>query len=534
MAAARAARDIERQKRLRRAQNDLYYLCDQILHYGWSEQAQQGLTETHKSLCRRMDKLRDHIRVATFLSRTKLKTTVFTIGLCIQEILRNPDITALISHSVEEEAEKMCSEITEHFRSNDDLRKLLPAIMPNPRSKQWWGAGRMTVKRERFNRQPTVMAKGAGSEIVGAHVDIIFLDDIVTRRTIENSELPKIKSWYQNTVLPVLNNSGRLRAVGTRWHPDDIWGDLIASDLWDSIVVPGSHVDYVADYSLQNPAFWGPAADGKAKEIRRLERLRSEMLADFAPQIMLDPSPQGEKPWNRDKERYVSLGDAKGPGVVVVLGDPAPARVGSADSQAAKLRADGSKDDWAIAAFKLRRRGDQYEAILLDGRCSQDWDLSAGFDEQYRLGQKWGASVGAYEAAGQVVPIYEHEWRKARDRTGKRMSNVVLEGQRRAEARNVYFGALCSMLDNGELAICAESCNKQFMDKFLNQCREWKPMTGGKNGLKHDDCANVASMVTDPAIRRLAPMVEAGPTNVWAMLEEEVRVEHSRTRYMAI
>jgi hypothetical protein len=57
---------------------------------------------------------------------------------------------------------------------------------------------------------------------------------------------------------------------------------------------------------------------------------------------------------------------------------------------------------------------------------------------------------------------------------------------------------------------------------------------GGKNGLKHDDCANVASMVTDPAIRRLAPMVEAGPTNVWAMLEEEVRVEHSRTRYMAI
>lgn len=534
MAAARAARDIERQKRLRRAQTDLYYLCEKVLHYGWSDTAQQGLTETHKTLCRRMDRLREHPRVGTFLPRTKLKTTVFTIGLAIQEILRNPDITILITHAVEEEAEKIVSEITEHFKSNDDLRKLRPEIMPNPRSKAWWGSGRMRVKSEKFNRQPTVMAKGAGSEITGAHCDLILPDDIVGRRTIENSELPKIKSWWQNTILPVLNNAGRIRAVGTRWHPDDIWGEFIASEHWDCLVLPGAQLDGVADYTLEHPSFWGPGPDGKAKEIARLTRLRSEMGPDFSPQIMLDASPSGEKPWSREKERYVGLAEAKGPGMVVVLSDPAPARVGSADSGAAKLRADGTKDDWAHAVFKLRRRGDQYEAVLLDGRRSKDWDLSSGFDAQYQLAKKWGATHGSYEAGGQVVAIYEAEWRKARDRSGKRMSFVGLEGQRRADAKNVYFAALCSMLDNGELAICAESCDRDFLDAFLAQVREWRPMPGGKNGLRFDDCGNVASMVTDPAIRRLAPAVDPIILTVWEGMEEADQASSpARSRYCA-
>jgi hypothetical protein len=505
---ARVAKDDERRRRLRRAQTDLYYLCDEILGYRWSASAQQGLTETHRTLCSRMDSLRDHPRVGTFLPRTKLKTTVFTIGLAIQEILRNPDVTEMVNHAVEEEAEKIVAEITEHFKSNDELRKLRPEIMPNPRSKAWWGSGRMSVKRTRYNRQPTVMGKGAGSEITGAHVDVEFWDDIAGRRALENSEFPKIKSWLQNTALPVLNNNGRIRAVGTRWHPDDPWSDLIVSPVWDCLVLPGSHIDGVADYTLQNPAFWGPEPDGREREIKRLKRLQIEMGPDFAPQIMLDPSPAGEKPWDRGKERFVTLEDAKGPGVVVVLSDPAPAKVGAADTAAAKGRADGTKDDWALSVWKLRRRGDQYEAILLDGRRSKSWDLATGFDQQYELAKKWGATHGSYEAGGQVVAIYEHEWRKARDRSGKRLSFVGLEGQRRADAKNVYFAALASMNDNGELAICAESCSKDFLDAFLSQVREWRPMPGGKNGLRYDDCGNCASMVTDPAIRRLAPRVD--------------------------
>jgi len=46
---------------------------------------------------------------------------------------------------------------------------------------------------------------------------------------------------------------------------------------------------------------------------------------------------------------------------------------------------------------------------------------------------------------------------------------------------------------------------QDFLDNTLNQLREWRPMPGGKNGLRFDDCGNVVSMVSDPAIRRLAP-----------------------------
>ena len=38
------------------------------------------------------------------------------------------------------------------------------------------------------------------------------------------------------------------------------------------------------------------------------------------------------------------------------------------DSASSKKRGDGTKDDWAIAVLKIRRRGMRREAILLDGK----------------------------------------------------------------------------------------------------------------------------------------------------------------------
>ena len=222
LSAEREAHDrpVHREERqLERAKSDLYWLGTYILGYSWSPSKQIGMTrDFHWPLCQRMDSLREHPRVLTLTARGHLKTTIFTVALAIQEILRDPDITILVCHAVEEEAQKILSEITDHFRGNHKLRKLRPEIMPAPNSKKWWGASDMTVRRTKFSRQATVMAKGAGSELTGAHVDLIFLDDVIARRTIENSELPKIASWYRNTALPVLNPSGRIRAVGTRWH----------------------------------------------------------------------------------------------------------------------------------------------------------------------------------------------------------------------------------------------------------------------------------------------------------------------------
>lgn len=497
----------QREKRLARAQRDLYYLASNVLGYAWNPALERGMTEEfHAPLCRRMDKLRDHPRVATFCARWHLKTTVFTIALAIQEILRNPDVTILISHAVDEEVEKIVAEIRQHLQSNKVLRALRPEIMPAPNAKSWWKANQFTVRRTTYSRQPTVLGRGAGAEITGAHVDLILLDDIIGRRTIEDSALPKIASWYRNTVLPVLNPGGRIRAVGTRWHHDDLWGKFIGDGAWECVVRGAIEVDGAPDVSGE-PVLYGPPG-GLDAATKRLTLLQSEMGPDFAPQMQNDPSPAGEKPWNREEcEHYITLKEAAGPGALIVLSDPAPAKTGSMDARGAKWRGDGTKDDWATCVVKVRRRGLRREVILLDGRRSKEWDVDAGFDVICDLKRKWHANKHAVEATGQAIALYEHTHRQASRRAGVPFAPVKLEGTYRGQAKNAYFSALASLAKNDEFLICAESCDKDFLDTFLAQAREWRPQDNGGNSLRYDDCANVVSFGTDPAVTGLAPVV---------------------------
>lgn len=498
----------EQQINLRKAQNDLFHLGADVLGYRWNASKQQGMTEGfHGPLCARMDRLRKHPRILTLAPRRTLKTTVFTIALAVQEILRDPDVTILIPHAVEEEAQKIVAEITEHFKTNKTLRALRPDIMPNPNAKLWWGSGRMTVRRKRFSRQPTVLGVGAGSEITGAHCDLILPDDIIGRRTIENSELPKVLSWWQNTVLPVLNNEGRIRAVGTRWHPDDIWGVFLVSPGWDCLVRTASEIEGKPDYTLKNPVHFGPEEGGFEKAVIRLQQAQEEMKGDFAPQMMNDPSPAGEKPWDRGAcEHYVDTSFAKGPGTIYVLHDPAPAKTGALDGRGAKRRADGTKDPWAIAVVKLRRRGDRKEIILLDGDFSREWTLDEGIRRGCQFQKKWGASKVAIEAVGTPGTIYEERLRSISREEGVKFQKI--DFTQTYKGKNLRFAALCSRAKSDELLLC-ETTPKPFMDEFLSQAREWRPLDSGGNALRYDDCADVVSYATDPALDSYT-MIESG------------------------
>jgi hypothetical protein len=342
-------------------------------------------------------------------------------------------------------------------------------------------------------------------------VDLILLDDIIGRRTLEDNALPKIAAWYRNTVLPVLNNGGRIRAVGTRWHTDDLWGKFIEDDNWDCVVRGALEKDGVPDRA-GSPVLYGPPGGEKAA-MKQINLLMQEMGPDFDTQMQNDPSPAGEKPWDRELcEQYISLEDAKGAGVIVVLSDPAPAKTGSMDFRGTKARGDGSKDDWATCVVKLRRRGLRREVILLDGRRSKEWDVDEGFDIICDLKRKWHASKHAVEATGQAIALYEHSHRQAARRAGVGFTPVKLEGTYRGGSKNAYFAALASLAKNDEFLICDETCNKDFLATFLEQAREWRPMDNGRNALRFDDCANVVSFACDPAILQMAPVVDEGFT----------------------
>ena len=496
---ARVLKDDNRRRELQRCQDDLYFLCSEVLDYKWNAAKQQGMTEAfHGPLCARMDRLREHPRILTLAPRKHLKTTVFTIGLAVQEILRDPNVTILIPHAVEEEAIKIVAEITDHFKSNKRLRKLIPEIMPATNGKWWYGSGKMNVRREKYSRQATVMACGAGSEIGGAHCDLILPDDIIGRRTIENSEMPKIKSWWQNTIIHVLNNEGRIRAVGTRWHPDDIWQDFLDSGHWETLVVAASEIDKERDDTLQNPVHFGPEKGGFEKAIKRLERNREESKGDFAAQMMNDPSPASEKPWDKETcEHFVDKKYIEGSGTCYLVLDPAPAKIGSLDPSGARARADGTKDFWAMSMTKNRRHGDRKEAIWVDADQSRDWDLDEGFRRGCQMQKKWGCRRVAIEAVGVNRSIYENRYRDIAREEGVKVQFIELETTYKGKQQR--FGALCAKARGDEFLIGA-TVPEPMRQIFLDQAREWRSLESGRNGLKHDDMADAVSYCCDPAL----------------------------------
>jgi hypothetical protein len=477
-----------------------------------------------------MDGLREHPRVGNFWPRWHLKTTILTIGLAVQEILRNPDITILICHAVDEEVEKMISEIVNHFRANERLRALRPEIMPARNAVRWFKTNQLTVRREKFSRQPTVLGRGAGAEITGAHVDLILLDDIIGRRTIEDSALPKIASWYRNTVVPVLNPGGRIRVVGTRWHTDDIYGTFLDSRDWDCMVRAALETDSQPDYK-GSPVLYGPPG-GQPAALKRMELLRADMGPDFSPQMMNDPSPAGEKPWDASRcEHYVSMKEMVrygGPAVRFVLSDPAPAKVGSFDDDR-KKRLDGSKDFWATAVVEIRTHESRQEIILLDGVHSRDWGRDEGFEQICRLMKKWATPYVALESTGQAIALYEDDLRQSARKVGTPYTFVKLANT--YKGKNVQFRGLADKALRDEFLIC-ETVPPDFLRTFLDQAREWRPLSSGRNSLKYDDVANCVSFSVDPALQEYAPQPML--RDPFDALDEELEGSVAYSRYCGV
>ena len=569
---ARVKKEEARQERLERCRKDKWFLATQVLKRGWNPSVGgdespfpgKGLTEElHKPLFDWSDARRNRLLVGRWTPRWHHKTEEI-IAEIIQDILIDPGTSLGYFHSVDALASMLVSEVGNHLQNNPELRRLEPIgiddegkpynILPARNAKKFVTADQLTVRRpfSKFSRFPTLFGKGAGAEIAGLHMRKAYLDDIITLRTIQNSELPKIATWYQSNLMPVVDD-GIIRVSATRWHPDAKYEEWIKSEEWCSVVLPCSippEFDFMEDPSVidwtkdkinipgetdldKGVPIYGPRAYRETQR-KKLFHFQKQMAGDFAAQMMNEPSPASEKPWDRDKEVYVTKKDIDGVGFKVVLSDPAPAKMGSMDALGAKRRGDSTKDYWANAVLKLRKNGMRNEIILLNGSMSREWDVDQGFDEVCRLKRIHGAAHHAIESTGQAIALYQKSMDQAARRAGVPNASLELEGTYRGQAKNLYFAALASAMRSGEFVIY-EGCDRAFLDMFLNQAREWRPMENGGNGLRYDDCANVVSFATDAVFAKHMPMVAKKGFEAFNPLsdDEPELVAPSRTRHSA-
>lgn len=160
------------------------------------------------------------------------KTQQLSVGRTVWEIGRNHDLRIVIVQATATQAVKIVRTVSEHILKNRWLHMVFPDLVPG--KNQPWNSEQLTVERSQGIVQPSVQAIGAHGNILGARIDLLIMDDILTMentRTLAGRN--DIFTWIKSTLLGRLTPNARVIFLGNAWHPDDAMHRL-AAEGWPS------------------------------------------------------------------------------------------------------------------------------------------------------------------------------------------------------------------------------------------------------------------------------------------------------------
>lgn len=120
-------------------------------------------------------------------------------------------------------------------------------VHPDEHKREKWSASEIKVdspvRKHHGVRDPTVLAKSVGSNSTGLHCDILVLDDIVVPDNayteVGRAEVARSFSQFNSVLVP----GGITKAVGTRYHPKDVysmWAEAEAETFDEGGNITGS------------------------------------------------------------------------------------------------------------------------------------------------------------------------------------------------------------------------------------------------------------------------------------------------------
>lgn len=167
---------------------------------------------------------RDNLETLILAPRGHGKSTICTIAYSLWKLVRDADTRILIVSNTADQADALAGEIRQQTETNQALRMLFGDMRGGI-----WRRNQFTFsRRTRIRKEASVTSIGVAGAIISRHYDVIILDDVVDE---ENSQSPrarsKLRTWFAKVLLPCLEPGGELHALGTRYHPQDLYGDFI-------------------------------------------------------------------------------------------------------------------------------------------------------------------------------------------------------------------------------------------------------------------------------------------------------------------
>lgn len=184
-----------------------------------------GLMHTNKG-----DKKNNSVLI--FAPRGHAKSTCVTINYPVWELYKNPATRILIVSANQEIATGFVRAIMWQLENNNTLKDKFKDLVPSTKRK--WGERAFTVERDSKEKDPSVAGLGVGGKLISRRADIIIIDDLLdidTARTPASRK--KTREWFENVLLPILEEGGRLVIVGTAWYKGDLLDVLYKEGNFD-------------------------------------------------------------------------------------------------------------------------------------------------------------------------------------------------------------------------------------------------------------------------------------------------------------
>ena len=170
-------------------------------------------------------------------------------------------------------------------------------------------------------KEPTLFCSGVDNARTGMHPDVIIMDDLVSERNVTTEDqIKKVEEHYRYSLSLLEIGGGLLFVIGTRYHMNDLYGQLIEGESLDNLVRPAV------------------SEEGKLYFPKRLtEQFLAEMRKEqgsyiFFCQYMLNPVNQDDAIFKAKHVQYIE--DLKEPPVIVdryITVDPAISKKERAD-----------------------------------------------------------------------------------------------------------------------------------------------------------------------------------------------------------
>jgi predicted phage terminase large subunit-like protein len=163
-------------------------------------------------------------------AREHYKSSIITVGLTIQEILADPEVSVGIFSHTRPVARAFLRQIKREFENNALLGELFPHIRPpmGTERRTWSEDDGITVRRRGNPKESTVEAWGlVDGQPTGRHFRILVYDDVVTHSSVSTPEMIAKTTEVWALSLNLGAGGGRARYIGTRYHASDTYAEML-------------------------------------------------------------------------------------------------------------------------------------------------------------------------------------------------------------------------------------------------------------------------------------------------------------------